>query len=95
MQEQISRRVEQIQSWLTDNNLDAFIVAHEDEYLGEYVPAHNERLHWLTQSLGQQVQLLSLANQPLFLLMVAIRYKFASKFQQVLLTTATLLNNHH
>ncbi|GAL23501.1 Xaa-Pro aminopeptidase [Vibrio maritimus] len=52
MQEQISRRVEQIQSWLTDNNLDAFIVAHEDEYLGEYVPAHNERLHWLTQFTG-------------------------------------------
>lgn len=52
MQEHISGRVEQIQSWLSDNDLDAFIVAHEDEYLGEYVPAHNERLHWLTQFTG-------------------------------------------
>ncbi|GMQ48060.1 aminopeptidase P family protein [Vibrio sp. 10N] len=52
MQEHISRRIEQVQSWLSDNDLDAFIVAHEDEYLGEYVPAHNERLHWLTQFTG-------------------------------------------
>ncbi|SEG72525.1 aminopeptidase P family protein [Vibrio hangzhouensis] len=52
MQEQISRRVELIQAWLADNELDAFIVAHEDEYLGEYVPEHNERLHWLTQFTG-------------------------------------------
>ncbi len=52
MQEQISRRVELIQAWLIENDLDAFIVAHEDEYLGEYVPAHNERLHWLTQFTG-------------------------------------------
>ncbi|MCY9874291.1 aminopeptidase P family protein [Vibrio barjaei] len=52
MQEQISRRVELVQAWLVANDLDAFIVAHEDEYLGEYVPAHNERLHWLTQFTG-------------------------------------------
>lgn len=52
MQEQIARRVELIQAWLIENDLDAFIVAHEDEYLGEYVPAHNERLHWLTQFTG-------------------------------------------
>lgn len=28
--------------------IDALIIPHADEYLGEYLPAHNERLHWAT-----------------------------------------------
>ncbi|MFA0087101.1 aminopeptidase P family protein [Vibrio sp. 10N.261.51.F12] len=48
----ISERVSTLQDWLEANQLDAFIVAHEDEYLGEYVPEHNERLHWLTGFTG-------------------------------------------
>ncbi len=45
-------RVAAIRSWLVENNLDAVLIPHEDEFLGEYVPAHNERLHWLTGFTG-------------------------------------------
>lgn len=46
------QRLAAIREWLAQNNLDALLVPHEDEYLGEYVPAHNERLHWLTGFTG-------------------------------------------
>ncbi|KOO12258.1 X-Pro aminopeptidase, partial [Vibrio xuii] len=41
-----------IREWLSQHQIDALLVPHEDEYLGEYVPAHNERLHWLTGFTG-------------------------------------------
>lgn len=44
--------VNAIREWLVQHNIDALLVPHEDEYLGEYVPAHNERLHWLTGFTG-------------------------------------------
>ncbi|HFD4267264.1 TPA: aminopeptidase P family protein [Vibrio parahaemolyticus] len=44
--------VNAIREWLTQHNIDALLIPHEDEYLGEYVPAHNERLHWLTGFTG-------------------------------------------
>ncbi|MEZ8111712.1 aminopeptidase P family protein [Vibrio splendidus] len=47
-----AERVAAVRTWLETNNLDAVIIPHEDEYLGEYVPAHNERLHWLTGFTG-------------------------------------------
>ncbi|ROV61430.1 aminopeptidase P family protein [Vibrio ponticus] len=46
------QRLSAIREWLVQHNLDALLVPHEDEYLGEYVPAHNERLHWLTGFTG-------------------------------------------
>ncbi|EGQ8166616.1 aminopeptidase P family protein [Vibrio parahaemolyticus] len=45
-------RVNAIREWLAQHNIDALLISHEDEYLGEYVPAHNERLHWLTGFTG-------------------------------------------
>ncbi|EHR0921213.1 aminopeptidase P family protein [Vibrio parahaemolyticus] len=45
-------RVNAIRKWLAQHNIDALLIPHEDEYLGEYVPAHNERLHWLTGFTG-------------------------------------------
>ncbi|MET2951799.1 aminopeptidase P family protein [Vibrio owensii] len=45
-------RVNAIREWLAQHNIDALLVPHEDEYLGEYVPAHNERLHWLSGFTG-------------------------------------------
>ncbi|EHK0035468.1 aminopeptidase P family protein [Vibrio parahaemolyticus] len=45
-------RVNAIREWLAQHNIDALLTPHEDEYLGEYVPAHNERLHWLTGFTG-------------------------------------------
>ncbi|PSW19385.1 X-Pro aminopeptidase [Photobacterium sanctipauli] len=52
MQAVISQRVEQIRQWLKANQLDALLIPHEDEYLGEYIPAHNERLLWATGFTG-------------------------------------------
>lgn len=52
MPDSISQRVTALRDWLSQQGLDALIVPHEDEYLGEYVPAHNERLHWLTGFTG-------------------------------------------
>ncbi len=52
MYQSISQRVTEIRNWLTRNGLDALIIPHEDEYLSEYVPEHNERLHWLTGFTG-------------------------------------------
>ncbi|OAN19148.1 X-Pro aminopeptidase [Photobacterium jeanii] len=52
MQSVISQRVEQIRLWLVENQYDALLIPHEDEYLGEYIPAHNERLHWATGFTG-------------------------------------------
>ncbi|MDB1122625.1 aminopeptidase P family protein [Vibrio algarum] len=48
----ISQRVKSIRNWLTANNYDALIIPHEDEFLGEYVPEHNERLMWATGFTG-------------------------------------------
>lgn len=52
MQTVISQRVEQLREWLTQHQLDALLIPHEDEYLGEYIPAHNDRLHWATGFTG-------------------------------------------
>ncbi|PSV45585.1 aminopeptidase P family protein [Photobacterium indicum] len=52
MQAVISQRIEQIRQWLVNNQLDALLIPHEDEYLGEYIPAHNERLLWATGFTG-------------------------------------------
>ncbi|SHO56294.1 aminopeptidase P family protein [Vibrio quintilis] len=52
MQEQISARILNLRHWLKENQLDALIIPHENEYLGEYLPAHDERLQWATGFTG-------------------------------------------
>ena len=52
MQTTITQRVEQLRHWLTEQKLDALIIPHEDEYLGEYIPTHNQRLEWATGFTG-------------------------------------------
>ncbi|MGL6260532.1 aminopeptidase P family protein [Vibrio sp. WXL210] len=52
MEQQTQQKVAQLRHWLESQDYDAFILPHEDEYLGEYIPAHNERLHWLTGFTG-------------------------------------------
>lgn len=48
----ISTRLQSIRTFMSQHNLDAFIIPRADEYLGEYVPACNERLHWTTGFTG-------------------------------------------
>ncbi len=52
MQTNTKQHLTSIRKWLLQHNLDALLVPHEDEHLGEYIPAHNERLHWLTGFTG-------------------------------------------
>lgn len=52
MHPQTSQRIEQLRSWLAQQNFDALIIPHEDEFLGEYIPEHNERLLWATGFTG-------------------------------------------
>ena len=48
----IAQRVINIRKWLKENDLDAFIIPHDDEYLSEYIPPENERLSWVTGFTG-------------------------------------------
>ena len=48
MSEFIQQRLEMVRQEMAKSNLDAFIIPHADEYLGEYVPPQNERLQWLS-----------------------------------------------
>lgn len=52
MQANYEKRINALRCWLKDNELDALIIPHEDEFLGEYIPAHNERLQWATGFTG-------------------------------------------
>ncbi|MDR9826941.1 aminopeptidase P family protein [Vibrio sp. FNV 38] len=52
MDQQTQQKITSLREWLTSQGYDALILPHEDEYLGEYIPAHNERLHWLTGFTG-------------------------------------------
>ncbi|MDD1795626.1 aminopeptidase P family protein [Enterovibrio sp. ZSDZ42] len=47
-----AERVDALRRWLEEQALDALVIPHEDEFLGEYIPAHNERLHWATGFTG-------------------------------------------
>ncbi|CZF81756.1 aminopeptidase P family protein [Grimontia marina] len=48
----IAQRVDALRRWLEEQALDALIIPHEDEFLGEYIPEHNERLLWATGFTG-------------------------------------------
>lgn len=48
----IAARLSAIRTEMEKSNLDAFIIPRADEYLGEYVPAHNERMLWASGFTG-------------------------------------------
>ena len=48
----IKQNITNIRQFLTDNNLDTYIIPHDDEYLSEYIPPENERLAWATGFTG-------------------------------------------
>ncbi|MCE9686459.1 aminopeptidase P family protein [Shewanella sp. AS16] len=52
MSQTIASRLAAIRSEMAKADLDAFIIPRADEYLGEYVPERNERLHWATGFTG-------------------------------------------
>lgn len=48
----IAGRLEAVRAQMKATGCDALVVPRADEYLGEYIPAHNERLHWLSGFTG-------------------------------------------
>ncbi|MCL1138776.1 aminopeptidase P family protein [Shewanella pneumatophori] len=52
MSNTIAERLNAIRSEMAKLNLDAFIIPRADEYLGEYVPEHNERMLWASGFTG-------------------------------------------
>jgi len=52
MTQTIDQKLTAIRQHMAAANLDAFIVPRADEYLGEYVPEHNQRLLWCSDFTG-------------------------------------------
>lgn len=52
MTQSIKQKLHIIRQHMKAENLDAFIAPRADEYLGEYVPEHNQRLHWCSNFTG-------------------------------------------
>lgn len=56
----------QLQSWLQDKNLDAFILSTKDRFLNEFVPESEQRLTWLSGFTGSNGIALVLQDKALF-----------------------------
>lgn len=63
MSEVIASRLNAVRSEMAQTGLQAFIVPRADEYLGEYVPAHNERLHWISNFTGSAGAVIVMADK--------------------------------
>jgi Xaa-Pro aminopeptidase len=48
----IGQRLDALRGWMAGNAFDALVIPRADECLGEYIPAHNERLRWATGFTG-------------------------------------------
>lgn len=48
----IAVRLAAVRALMAEAGYDALIVPRADEYLGEYIPAHNERMHWMSGFTG-------------------------------------------
>jgi Xaa-Pro aminopeptidase len=76
--------VDALRALLRERGLAALIVPREDECLGEYIPAHRERLRWLTGftgSAGRAVVLAETGAEPGAALFVDGRYTVQARQQ--------------
>ncbi len=89
MHEETARRLAAIRADLSGSGIHALIVPRSDEYLGEYVPEHNERLRWITGFSGSAGMALILEDRAA--LFVDGRYTIQVR-QQV---SADLYEFHH
>ncbi len=48
MKDTITTRLTAVRAAMREEHIDALVVPRADEYLGEYLPGHNERLRWLS-----------------------------------------------
>lgn len=61
--EQTESRLQAVRGDMQASNLDALWVPRADEYLGEYVPEHNERLRWISGFKGSAGQVIVLQDK--------------------------------
>lgn len=59
----IADRLAALRALMADAGYDALIVPRADEYLGEYIPAHNERLRWISGFTGSAGVVIVLRNR--------------------------------
>jgi Xaa-Pro aminopeptidase len=59
----IRERLAALRAEMARRGVDAFVVPRADEYLGEYIPEHNERLRWLTGFTGSAGTAVVLADR--------------------------------
>ncbi|WP_150138858.1 aminopeptidase P family protein [Candidatus Enterovibrio escicola] len=52
MHDNYADRIHALRNWMNNMAMDALIIPHADEFLGEYTPTHNKRLHWVTGFTG-------------------------------------------
>jgi Xaa-Pro aminopeptidase len=60
---QCAPRLAALRAELARRGLDGFVVPHSDEHMGEYLPAHAERLAWLTAFTGSAGAAVVLADK--------------------------------
>ncbi|MCG6201054.1 aminopeptidase P family protein [Psychromonas antarctica] len=89
MTQTIEQKLTAIRQYMENQNLDAFIVPRADEYLGEYVPEHNQRLLWCSDFTGSAGTVIILKDRAA--IFTDGRYTIQVK-QQV---NATLFEFHH
>ena len=61
--ELIAPRIAALRAYMASHALDALIIPHDDEHLGEYLPAEAERLAWATGFTGSAGVAILLAEQ--------------------------------
>ena len=61
--ELIAPRLAALRAHMADQELDALIIPHDDEHLGEYIPPEAERLSWLTGFTGSAGVVVVLADK--------------------------------
>jgi Xaa-Pro aminopeptidase len=50
--ERVAEHLAAVREHMATMDLDAFVVPRADEYLGEYIPEHNERMRWISNFTG-------------------------------------------
>ncbi|MEO0436323.1 MAG: M24B family metallopeptidase [Pseudomonadota bacterium] len=62
IQSAIEGKLSFLRDWMAEQGVDAYCIPRADEYLGEYLPKYNERLHWLTDFTGSAGMAVVLAD---------------------------------
>jgi hypothetical protein len=61
--QQQAENLQALRALMLERGAQAFCVPRADEFLGEYIPAHNERLRWLTSFTGSAGMAVVLAER--------------------------------